>query len=399
MQLESLFLLSIPIIAALVGWLTNKLAVWMTFYPVQYTGKHPFGWQGIIPSKVHKMATKAVHLVTSKLISVEEEFEKLDASEITEEMRPKLSQLSRNIINTVLKNELPLLWRLLPNSQKEKLYQETAEQFPSVISNLLLDIKQNIHELLDINRMMVEGLTEDPEMLNRVFQKCGEKEFKFIEKSGFYFGFFFGLIQMLVWNYYQFWWLLPVGGLVVGYLTNFLALKLIFRPVHPVKIGPFSIQGLFMKRQNEVAEEYAKILSKELLTAEHIFAFIVETNSMEHIAELCRKQVKTMVDTTTGSTRKTLLQLTVGNRKYERIKHLAAEMLVEELPSSIASMFVYADRSLAIEDTLSSKLKSLSKHEFEDVLHPIFQEDEVVLIIVGAVLGAVAGFIQMAFIL
>jgi len=371
----------------------------MTFYPIEYKGTRPFGWQGIIPSKAHKMASKAVQLVTSKLISVEEEFEKLDAVEITEEMQPKLSELSRNIMDTVLKNELPLLWRLLPNSQKEKLYRETAEQFPSVISNLLLDIKQNIHELLDINRMMVEGLTEDPEMLNRVFQKCGEKEFKFIEKSGFYFGFLFGLIQMLIWNYYQFWWLLPVGGLVVGYLTNFLALKLIFRPMHPVKIGPVTVQGLFMKRQKEVSEEYANILSKELLTAEHIFAYIVETNGMESIAELCRKQVKTMVDNTTGSTRKTLLKLTVGNRKYERIKHVAAEMLVDELPSSISSMFAYADRSLDIENTLSSKLQSLSKHEFEDVLHPIFQEDEVILIIVGAILGGVAGFIQMAFIL
>jgi uncharacterized membrane protein YheB (UPF0754 family) len=128
--------------------------------------------------------------------------------------------------------------------------------------------------------MMVEGLTKDPTMLNRIFQKCGEKEFKFIEQSGFGFGFLFGLIQMLIWNYYQHWWLLPVGGLVVGYITNFLALKLIFRPIHPIKIGPLTIQGLFMKRQNEVSEEYARILSEELLTSEKIFEFVVRNNGM-----------------------------------------------------------------------------------------------------------------------
>lgn len=263
----------------------------------------------------------------------------------------------------------------------------------------MVDIKDNLHELLDIDRMMIEGLTENPEMLNRIFQKCGEKEFKFIEQSGFIFGFLFGLVQMVVWNYYPYWWLLPTGGLVVGYLTNFLALKLIFRPVHPIRIGPFTIQGLFMKRQNEVAEEYARILANDLLTAEHIFAFIIETNGMDTIANLCKKHIDTMVDNTTGGTRKTLLQLTVGKNRYQRVKHLAAEMLIEALPESITGMFAYADRSLQIEETLSSKLKSLSKLEFEDVLHPIFQEDEVVLIIVGAVLGAVAGLLQMAFIL
>ncbi|MDB4655536.1 DUF445 family protein [Flavobacteriales bacterium] len=398
-SLDSIFLLSIPIIAALVGWLTNKLAVWMTFYPVEFVGKRPFGWQGIIPSKAHKMATKAVELVTSKLISVEEEFEKLNAEEIVEEMRPRLDALSKCIIESVMKQELPLIWKLLPNSQKQQLYQETATQFPGAISNVLIDVKSNIHELLDINKMMVEGLTEDPEMLNRIFLKCGEKEFKFIEHSGLAFGFLFGVIQMMVWNYYQFWWLLPVGGLVVGYLTNFLALKLIFRPVHPIKIGPITAQGLFMKRQNEVSQEYAKILADELLTSEKIFEFVIRTNGMDSLAELCRKHVKHAVDSATGTTRKTILKFAVGNAKYERMKHLAAELFVAALPSSIASMFDYADRSLQIGPTLEGKLKGLSKHDFEDVLHPIFQEDELTLIIVGAVLGAVAGFLQMVFVL
>lgn len=371
----------------------------MTFYPLEYVGRRPFGWQGIIPAKSHKMATKAVKLVTSKLISVEEQFEKLKADDIVNEMRPQLKALSRSIINEAMRKEMPLVWRLVPASQKEALYTEAEAQFPTAVRHVLADLKENIHELLDIDRMMVEGLTEQPEMLNRIFLQCGEAEFKFIERSGFVFGFLFGLVQMVVWNYYQHWWLLPAGGLVVGYLTNFLALKLIFRPVHPVKIGPFTLQGLFMKRQNEVSEQYAKILANELLTSEHIFSFIIETKGMEPIAELCRKHVKRLVDTTTGTTRKTVLQFAIGTSGYERIKHVAAERLVEALPHSIATMFDYADRSLEIGATLESKLKSLSKLDFEDVLHPIFQEDELTLIIVGAVLGAVAGFIQIGFVL
>lgn len=399
MPLESLFLLTIPIIAALVGWLTNKLAVYMTFYPVQYRGKRPFGWQGIIPAKAHKMASKAVSLITSRLLTVEEQFEKLDAHAIAEDMRPQLETLTKEIVNAVFQKELPLLWRLIPEQRKQKIYHETAEQFPQLIEQLLLDVKDNLDELLDINKMMVEGLTENPEMLNRIFQKCGEAEFRFVERSGFVFGFLFGLIQMVVWNFYPFWWLLPAGGLVVGYLTNLLALKLIFRPVHPVKVGPFTIQGLFMKRQNEVSEEYARILANDLLKAEHIFEFILENNGMETIADIARRNIREAVDKTTGSTRRMLLELAVGSKKFERIKHQIAEMFVHVLPQSIQGMFQYADESLQIAETLESKLKSLTKEEFEDVLHPVFQEDEFTLIIVGAVLGGVAGVIQMAFIL
>ena len=120
---------------------------------------------------------------------------------------------------------------------------------------------------------------------------------------------------------------------------------------------------------------------------------------MESISDLCRKQVKDTVDNTTGSTQKAIMAITGTTQRYERIKHLAAEMLIHALPSSITSMFDYADKSLQLGPTLEAKLKSLSKTDFEDVLHPIFQEDETTLIVVGAVLGGIAGLIQMAFIL
>lgn len=71
--------------------------------------------------------------------------------------------------------------------------------------------------------------------------------------SGFFFGFLLGVVQMFVWLLYDKPWILPAGGAVVGYITNWLAIKLIFEPVDPVKMGPFVLQGLFLKRQDEVS--------------------------------------------------------------------------------------------------------------------------------------------------
>ena len=44
-------------------------------------------------------------------------------------------------------------------------------------------------------------------------------------------------------------WALSIGGMIVGLATNWLALKWIFEPVYPTKIGPFMVQGMFLKRQ------------------------------------------------------------------------------------------------------------------------------------------------------
>ncbi len=106
----------------------------MTFYPLEYVGRRPFGWQGIIPAKAHKMATKAVKLVTSKLISVEEQFEKLKADDIVDEMWPQLKvSLSRSIINESMRKEMPLVWRFRSGFAERSTVMQSAEaQFPTV---------------------------------------------------------------------------------------------------------------------------------------------------------------------------------------------------------------------------------------------------------------------------
>src|SRR3546814_19716717 len=93
-----------------------------------------------------------------------------------------------------------------------------------------------------------------------MFLECGKSEFTFIERSGFYLGFAFGLAQAVGWWYYKAWWLLPLCGFVVGYATNAIALNVIFEPVEPVNICGFKVQGIFLTRQKEVSVVFARLL-------------------------------------------------------------------------------------------------------------------------------------------
>ncbi len=49
--------------------------------------------------------------------------------------------------------------------------------------------------------------------------------------------------------------MLPVSGLVIGYFTNFLALKMTFSPIWPHMMcgNYFNFQGVFLKRQKLVS--------------------------------------------------------------------------------------------------------------------------------------------------
>ena len=48
------------------------------------------------------------------------------------------------------------------------------------------------------------------------------------------------------------------------------AVALGLEPVEPRRVGPFRIQGLFLRRQPEVAEVYAKIIADDIVTLSNI---------------------------------------------------------------------------------------------------------------------------------
>ncbi|CAA0276624.1 hypothetical protein ALT785_120003 [Alteromonas infernus] len=193
-NVETLSLLSIPLISAIVGWLTNYLAVKMMFYPIEFVGIKPFfGWQGLIPAKRRQMAEIEVELVLGKLLSVEELAQRLDADELTKAIERRLSQVIRKVINDVMAESAPQLWAALPVKGKNLVYQRIENDIPNVVHKMVDDFQHNVSEILDIKELVVEQLVNAPELVNEIFLTAGSKEFPFIVRSGLYFGFFIWL--------------------------------------------------------------------------------------------------------------------------------------------------------------------------------------------------------------
>lgn len=384
----------IPIISAVIGWGTNVLALKMTFYPLDFIGIRPyFGWQGIIPAKAARMAGMAVDLMTTNLIKIEDQFARLDPKTVSREMKPELDRVAVEIINKVAQAQFPTLWKYATPGMKKRIYSDVAKDLPAVVEEMMVDFKNNITDLFDLRGMVIDTLLEDKTLLNTIFIKCGEKEFKFIENSGFYFGFIFGLLQMWLWFYYTNWWILPVAGLIVGYATNWLALKLIFSPQKPIRIGKFVIQGLFIKRQKEVAVEYAKIISLRILTAENVYDNILYGKASDRLSEIVQFHIQKIVDQV-GDNYGNVMEV-MSKKRIDVIRNIVAFHFDYDFPIIIRKIYDYTEEALDIENTLRDKMSGLAPDEFQSFLRPVFQEDELKLILVGAFLGFVAGLVQL----
>ena len=390
--------LSIPVVAALIGWITNWLAIKMTFYPLEFMGIPPiWGWQGIIPSKARKMAAKSVDATISKIGTVQEIFQQIDpqvlAAYIVDTYDPRVEEY----VDELMLKEYPTFWENLPVSARNMVYDRVRKATPQLVNNLVTDVSANIEDLLDIKAMVVEQLARDKRLLNRIFLECGDQEFRFIINSGLYFGFLFGLFQMAFWVFYKGWWVLPAFGLAVGWATNWIALNVIFRPLEPVKVGPFRIQGLFLRRQPEVAESFCRIVTHEILTVGNIIRAILEGPNGDRARNMVKKHIKPLVDETAGLS-KPLTQMAFGPKGFATLKHQVGEKAIEISATAFNDPVFEKDRAQAVEAIMRERMAALSSAEFQDLLRPCFQEDEIKLILVGAVLGLLAGLAQLVFV-
>ena len=394
-NVQTLSLLSIPLISALVGWITNYLAVKMMFYPLKFVGIPPiFGWQGLIPAKRRQMAEIEVELVLGKLLSVEELASRLDPEELTKAIEHRLQQVVRKIVNEVMEESAPQLWAALPVQGKNLVYRRIEDDIPYVVSKMVEDFQHNVNEILDIKELVVEQLVNSPELINEIFLRSGEREFPFIVRSGFYFGFLFGLPTMALWYLYQAWWILPLGGLLVGYATNWIAIKIIFEPKRPVRFMGCTIQGMFLKRQKEVSRVYADIIETKLINSKNITHMILHGSGSAQLLELIELHVNDVIERYVAIAQP-YFALGVGSENYFKMKSMAVRRLFEDSDKYLLYAFDYANQALRVGDDLCERLQALRSEEFEGVLRPAYQQDEWKLIVTGAMLGMAAGVAQL----
>ena len=394
----TLTLLSIPIISAFVGWSTNFLALKMMFYPMEFVGIRPiFGWQGLIPAKRKEMAEIAAELVLGKLLNAKELAAKIEAKELTKVMERRLKQVLRRIVDDVMRESAPSVWAGMPVHGKNLVYARIEADIPNIVSNMVDDFKYNVEEIIDIKELVVTKLIESPEIINEIFLKSGEKEFPFVEHSGFIFGLLFGFPTMLVWMYLPQWWVLPLGGLVVGYLTNWLALKVIFEPKHPTKIMGITLQGMFLKRQDEVSRVYSEVIEEKLVTSENILKTALYGSGSAQLLELIELHVNDAIDRYVAFAQP-YFTLGVGTETYYKMRDMSSKHIFDNTEKYMPYAFEYIKNTLNIAEELSARMKKLSPEEFEGVLRPAYEADEWKLIVTGSLLGMGAGFLQLYFV-
>jgi uncharacterized membrane protein YheB (UPF0754 family) len=327
--------------------------------------------------------------VTTQLLSVKEAFSRLDPRQMAQLLAPEVPKLVDEVLqDMVVKPKwitgLPGAFFAGLGGVSQGILRHFNLQF---LEQLTKALQGNIDQVFNLKNCVVEQMLQDRSKLGELFRKCGAKELVFLTNSGLWFGFLLGLVQMVVALFWDNPWSLSIGGGIVGLATNWLALKWIFLPVDPIRVlNLFTLQGMFLRRQKEVAVEFSRYFAQNILTAEQLWkSVLTDPTTQPAFAAMFHTQFSDFVGRITRGFRFGL--------EPETLTALTSRALAK-LPQHVGPTYQYMDKTLGLEDTLRVKMEQMTSRQFERVLHPIFEQDELTLILAGAVLGFAAGLLQ-----
>ncbi|WP_326518788.1 hypothetical protein [Acinetobacter sp. CAAS 2-6] len=412
--------LSIIPVTAFVTWAHVWMALKMVFYPIHFWGFHlgsiPVGWQGIVPRKAGRISGIITDNTLSKLGSLHEFLQAMDPEDMARIIGEQVGFELEHLIDEVMVDRNAVLWENLPYSIKRRIYAQAHKQLPDVLKDLVLELSVNVESLVDMREMVVRQMENDRRLMVRMFLKVGRKEINFIWHISALIGMFFGIFQMIVWFVVPWHWTVPFWASIWGFLTNWIAIWMVFNPIepHPVRypqffrrtesrkfpwivpvlprIGSYNIQGAFMKRQDEVSDVFAKVVTEELITLKSIMTEMMYGAKKDRTRRIIKAHVNEIMETPLV---RTTLQLSLGPREYAKLKTDLIDRSIEITMVPVCDPAFNASRAQKIYQMFRDRIRELTPREFQNLLRPAFQEDEWILIVLGGVTGFFAGLIHL----
>lgn len=181
-----------------------------------------------------------------------------------------------------------------------------------------------------------------------------------------------------------------IGGLI-GYLTNVVAIKLIFRPINPIKIPIFNIEiiGLIPKRKSEIAKNIGEVVQNEFLSMDEILENIITEEDKNNVVDYMKTKIKLIVNEKMSympTAVKSMVQGYISDMVESEVRKSIDELSEEAI--------IKAKTRINIQQMVEIKINELDLNTLEDIIIQVAKKELKHIEILGLVLGFLIGIIQ-----
>jgi uncharacterized membrane protein YheB (UPF0754 family) len=187
---------------------------------------------------------------------------------------------------------------------------------------------------------------------------------------------------------------LPLIGALIGWFTNYIAIKMLFHPKAEVRIFFISIQGVFPKRQKDFARKLGQIVSEELLSVHDITKHLKEKATSEAILQHIAKRLEEGITSRLPRVFPMLAMLMTGDMT-EKIKKILMEQIAGLNEELIEKLSGELEDELDMHRIVEEKVSAFSSDKLEEIVFAIMRKEFKFVELVGAVLGFLIGVAQV----
>ena len=188
--------------------------------------------------------------------------------------------------------------------------------------------------------------------------------------------------------------LLPIIAAFIGWLTNYLAVKMLFHPRLPLQILGFSVQGVFPKRQKQLADKLGSLVAEELFSVKDVAEKLKELATSQESMELVGKRIeKTIREKLVKSF--PMLAMFLTDEMVEKVTNLFKSELQDFLGESAQGLGKKLEESLDVKELVRNKVEAFSSDKLEQILFSIMSKEFRFIELIGAILGFIIGCVQV----
>ena len=179
----------------------------------------------------------------------------------------------------------------------------------------------------------------------------------------------------------------------IGWITNWVAIKMLFRPHKEINFGLFKIQGLIPKRKAEIGSGTANIIQNELISVKDVISnidreeFSKRLNSS--IDRVLEKNLKGKV-----KEKFPVLQMFFSDRMAKDVSNTIKDIIMENQEKIFEIFSNYAEENIDFEIIISDKISNFSLDKLEEIITLLAKKELKHIEVIGAVLGMIIGAVQ-----
>ena len=196
-------------------------------------------------------------------------------------------------------------------------------------------------------------------------------------------------ISLLSWKT----WAVPFIGAFIGWITNWLAIKMLFHPRKPIKILFITFHGIFPKNKPRIAEKLGTIVQRDLLNFSDIKGRLQDPEALNNFKEEIALRVDNAIRDRIEKSG--LLNAIVPDQLIQSIHKTIVDEIEKNLPTVIGSSIDKIEEKLDIQQLVRNKVANFSDEKLEQLLLDITAREFTFIEVIGGVLGFIIGIIQL----